>query len=392
MIRLLLQLKELSEILKKILSLILLIYFLSVSSLHSQITDEKIQSGLSYIYHLKYDSASIVFSGFINSEPSNPLGYFGQTLTEWWKINLDLSDQSNDDNFYAKVDKVLEVCDNILDKNENDSDALLFKGGALGYRGLLRAMRDSYLKSAEDGKKSLNLLMKVLELYPDNKDALFGVGVYNYYADKIPEEKPILKPLTILFPKGDKGKGLLQLKEASENSKYSKIESRNALARIDLNYEQNSSEAETISVRLYNDYPENPVFEKYLARSYTINYKFDLALDLWKIYVNKFSQNLPGYTSLNSNREGNYYIALCYQRLGRILEAEPYLFVCEELTKSLDNNDSQIGVYTYLMLGWMYDKKGDRGKADYYYDKVISMKDFNGSRKTAEGYKTNRYN
>ena len=377
---------------KRILIIILLIYFLPVFNLHSQITDEKIQSGLGFIYHLKYDSANIIFSGFINSEPANPLGYFGQTLLEWWKINLDFSDQSNDDNFYSKVDKVIEVCDNILDKNEHDADALLFKGGALGYRGLLKAMRESYLKSAEDGKKSLNLLMNVLELYPDNKDALFGVGVYNYYADKIPEEKPILKPLTILFPKGDKGKGLLQLKEAAENSKYSKIEARNALARIDLNYEQNNSEAETVSLKLYTDYPENPIFEKYLARSYTLNYKFDLALELWKSFVNKFGQSLPGYTSSYSKREGNYYIALCYQRLGRILEAEPYLSVCEELTKSLDNNDTQIGVYTYLMLGWMYDKKGDRGKADYYYDKVISMKDFNNSRKTAEGYKTNRYN
>jgi len=149
---------------------------------------------------------------------------------------------------------VIDICDNILDKSEGDADALLFKGGALGYRGLVRAIRESYLKSAEDGKKSLHLLMKVLELYPDNKDALFGVGVYNYYADKIPEEKPILKPLTILFPKGDKGKGLLQLKEAAESSKYSKIEARNALSRIDLNYEQNFTEAETISLSLYNDY------------------------------------------------------------------------------------------------------------------------------------------
>jgi hypothetical protein len=44
------------------------------------------------------------------------------------------------------------------------------------------------------------------------------------------------------------------------------------------------------------------------------------------------------------------------------------------------------------MLGWLYDKKGDRAKADYYYDKVISMKDIGNSRKTAEGYKSSRYN
>jgi tetratricopeptide (TPR) repeat protein len=376
---------------KKILFTILIL-FLSITALYSQTSEEKIQSGLNYIYHLKYDSANYIFTGFINSEPANPAGYFGQVLIDWWKINTDHNDQSNDESFFNKVEKVIEICDNILDKNENDANALLFKGGALGYRGLLRAMRDSHLKAAEDGKEALNLLMKILELFPDNKDALFGVGAYNYFAEKIPEEHPILKPLTILFPKGNKAKGLLQLKEAAENSKYSKIEARNVITRIDLNYEQNYYEAETISNSLFTEYPENPVFEKYVARSLTLTYKWEQALENWKNFVNKFNQNITGYSSLHSKREGNYYISLCYQRLGRILEAEQYLLYGEELTKSLDKEDTQLGVYTYLMLGWMYDKKGDRGKADYYYDKVISMRDFGDSRKTAEGYKSSRYN
>ena len=372
--------------------LLIFLFPIFALNLYPQASDEKIQSGLDYIYHLKYDSANYIFTGFINSEPDNPAGYFGQVLLEWWRISLDQSEQSNDENFYSKVEKVIEICDKVLDDNDKDINALIFKGGALGYRGLLKAIRDSYLKAAEDGKESLNLLMKVLELNPNNKDALLGVGTYNYFADKIPEERPILKPLTILFPKGDKAKGILQLKEAAENSRYSKIEARNVLTRIDLNYELNYYEAETISTSLFTDYPENPVFEKYLARSLTLSYKWEPALDMWKNFVNKFNNNITGYTSIHSKREGNYYISLCYQRLGKILEAEPYLLYGEELTKSLDKEDTQIGVYTYLMLGWLFDKKGDRGKADYYYDKVISMKDIGNSRKTAEGYKTSRYN
>lgn len=375
----------------KKLFLIVIIFFL-VTQVYSQVTDEKIQSGINYIYHLKFDSARYVFVEFVKSEPQNPAGYFGLTLLEWWKINLDLNDETNDDNFYAKVDQTIDICDLMLDKNENDQNALLFKGGALGYRGLLKAIREHYLKAAEDGKEALNLLMKILDLYPDNKDALFGVGTYNYFVDKIPEEKPILRPLTLIFPKGDKAKGLIQLKEASANSKFSKIEARNQLIRIDLNYEKNYSEGETYSLSLFKEYPENPIFEKYVAKCNVLNYKWSEALDSWKTFLNKFDRNLLGYNSLYQKREANYYTALCYQRLGRILEAEPNLRYGEELTLSIDKDDTMLGVYTYLMLGWLYDKKGDRQKADFYYDKVISMKDFNDSKAAAEKYKANRYN
>ena len=37
-------------------------------------------------------------------------------------------------------------CDKLLDVDEKNVDALFFKGGAIGFRGRLRAIRESWLK------------------------------------------------------------------------------------------------------------------------------------------------------------------------------------------------------------------------------------------------------
>jgi len=92
----------------KKLFFIVIIFFL-VTQVYSQVTDEKIQSGINYIYHLKFDSARLVFVGFVKSEPQNPAGYFGLTLLEWWKVNLDLDDETNDDNFFDNYRRCTEV-------------------------------------------------------------------------------------------------------------------------------------------------------------------------------------------------------------------------------------------------------------------------------------------
>ena len=370
-----------------------LVLFLSLNNIVFPQPDlSQIRKGIDYVYHFNFDSAKIVFDDIIKQNPKNPVGYFGMTLLEWWKIYMDLNNESYDESFYEKVDKVVDISDNILDVNPNDENALLFKGGAQGYKGLLKGLRKSWLKAAEEGKNAINLLQKVLEINPDNKDALFGIGVYNYYADYIPEEEPLLKPLTFIFPKGDKLKGLLQLKEASKNSKYSNIEALFKLTQINLNYERNYVEAENYSNELFAKYPENPVFEKSLAESYSFQSKLTEAIKTWKSILDKGNKKQFGYNVSQLQREAYYYLGLSYLWQINYPESEYNLLKCEELTRALDiSRDTPYGAYTYLMLGMIYDKKGDVPKADFYYEKVLSMKNFGTSHDEAKKFKKERY-
>ena len=378
---------------KKIVKLFLVFVF-SLSLFESslcQTKDEIIEKGIRFIYHLKFDSAEMQFKKVIRSEPKNPEGYFFYVLVEWWKINLDKSVETHDDEFYDRVEKVIDVADDIIDENEHDVNALFYKGGALGYRGLVRSLRDSWLKAAEDGKEALNLLKKASELNPNNKDALLGIGIYNYFAEYVPERYPIVKPLLIIFPEGDKIKGLFQIKEAAANSKFGQYEARFILAYLFLKYEKNFYESEAYSRDLFNEFPENPVFEKYLYNSYVGLGKWYEAIKGWDTVLQKNLNNQPGYNNLSLQREANYYIALSLSKLNKILDAEKYLLRSEEITKIIDEDDTAFGVFTYLLLGMLNDVKGNRDLAKMHYDKVLSMKNFKNSRAEAERLKKSGY-
>lgn len=101
-------------------------------------------------------------------------------MTEWWKIYLNKEDRSNDDNYLSKVDRCVKICEERLDENENNDWATFLLGGVIGYRGFMNVMRDNWLKAIDDGKQGLNLIQKSYELNPSNKDAILGLGIYNY--------------------------------------------------------------------------------------------------------------------------------------------------------------------------------------------------------------------
>ncbi|MEO8209165.1 MAG: hypothetical protein ABI840_01280 [bacterium] len=369
-----------------------IVFLIITANSFSQNTDERIQKGIDFIYHLKFDSARTEFHEVIKLEPQNPVGYFFDAIVDWWKINLNKENDSLDEKFFEKVEKVIEVAENRLEKNEFDDNAMFYKGGALGYRGLVKSFRESWLKAAEDGREALNLLQEAYEINNNNKDVLFGIGLYNYFAEYVPEAYPVVKPLMLIFPKGDKIKGISQIKETSQNSRYAKNEAKYVLAYLNLIYEKNFIEAEMYSRMLTEEFPENPVFEKYLYNSYIGQGKWNEALEGWKKILLKIDSNQFGYSYRNLQREANYYLALSLTKLNRILEAEPYIQKAEEITKLIDKeNEAAYTAFIYLISGMLNDVKNNKSTANLYYDKVLSMKNFQNSHFEAERFKKDGY-
>jgi hypothetical protein len=150
--------------------------------------DSTVVSGIKEIYNLQFTGADTIFNNIIALYPNKPQGKFFLAMIDWWKILVDPDNESYDDIFYKKIEGVINQCDNILDKNPDNEDALFFKGGAIGFRGRLRAFRDSWFKAANDGREALPLVEKAWKLDPKNVDVQLGFGIYNYYAADIPDD------------------------------------------------------------------------------------------------------------------------------------------------------------------------------------------------------------
>lgn len=372
--------------------LLLLFFFLCVPlCLYEQwITspdfNQHAQRGIELVYNLDFEKAETEFSYLARHYPSHPAGKFFLSMIEWWKILISIDDGSRDDIFVQKMDEVIELCDSLLDVNENDVTALFFKGGALGFRGRLRANRNSWIKAANDGRLALPIVQKAYQLAPHNYDILLGIGIYNYYASTIPEWYPIVKPLMIFFPSGDKKKGIEQLTEASKYAQYAAIEAKYFLLQLSYNYEKEFVKAYELSTSLLKRFPNNVLFHRYVGRSAYVLSKYPESQLVFNEILARCERNQRGYT-IAAKREAFYYLGLIELEHRRFESALKYLYQCDELSRTLDNEEpSGFMVMANLRIGMIYDIQKKRTLAISQYQKVLKLKKFESSHDAARKY------
>uniref|UniRef100_A0A832G720 Tetratricopeptide repeat protein n=1 Tax=Ignavibacterium album TaxID=591197 RepID=A0A832G720_9BACT len=365
--------------------LIILIFIFSFNTFAQPDFEERVQKGIKEIYNIKFEEAEKTFRNLIADYPNHPAGRFFLAMIDWWKILLDIENETYDDIFFQKLEDVIFQCDQILKNNPENVDALFFKGGAIGFRGRLRSLRDSWLKAADDGREALPIVERAAKLDPDNLDVQLGFGIYNYYASVIPEEYPMIKPLMIFFPSGNKEEGIRQLRNTAFNGKYAKYEARYFLMTIYYRYESNSYLAEEFARMLVEDFPDNPSFQRWLGRIYVRQGKMQLADSLFKDVLRKANENFYGYNFPASLREANYYVGYNCKLNNEPDSARIYLQRCVEISEQIDKDEeSGFMINSILYLAQISESKNLFEEAISYYERLLKMRDWGNSHSIAQ--------
>ncbi|HKI79685.1 MAG TPA: tetratricopeptide repeat protein [Ignavibacteriaceae bacterium] len=378
----------------QILSLSILAFLFLTANINAQEAkfDSLVTSGIRQIYGIKFLEAETTFKKVVSEYPDKPAGRFFLAMIDWWKILLDPDNESYDDGFYDKLDNVIDQCDELLDKNSENVDALFFKGGAIGFRGRLHAFRESWLKAADDGREALPLVTRAGKLDPKKIDVQLGYGIYNYYAAVLPEKYSMLKPLMLFFPSSDKEKGIKQLNYVSRDGQYAKYEAQYFLMGIYYQFENKPTMAQKFAEKLNQEFPDNPVFERWLGRIFAKESNWSVAAGVFKNVIKKSQKGLFGYTLKPVLREAEYYIAYDYRTAGNLDSAKVHFLKCAELSKEIDGNkESGFWINSYLFLGMINDIEGNRTKAVEYYKKLLDMNEYGNSKDKAEQYLKNPY-
>lgn len=365
--------------------LIILLLIFTFKSYSQTDFEERVQKGIKEIYNIKFDEAEKTFRNLIADYPNHPAGRFFLAMIDWWKILLDIENESYDDIFFQKLEDVIFQCDQILEKEPENVDALFFKGGAIGFRGRLRSVRNSWLKAADDGREALPIVERAAKLDPNNLDVQLGFGIYNYYASVIPEEYPMIKPLMIFFPSGNKDEGIRQLRNTAFNGKYAKYEARYFLMTIYYRYESNPYLAEEFAKMLVEDFPDNPTFQRWLGRIYVRQGKMQLADSLFKDVLRKADENYYGYNFPASLREANYYVGYNYKLSNQNDSAKIYLKKCVEISEAIDKDEeSGFLINSILYLAQISESNNLIEEAISYYERLLGMRDWGNSHANAE--------
>lgn len=374
--------------------LALLLFFVSGTQsqwIQDPAVDARLLRGIDYLYNMDFEKADNEFTEVIRSEPNHPAGYFFQAMTQWWRILSNFDDESQDERFYSMLEKVIDMCEAQLDKNENDVTALFFKGGAVGFRGRLRGNRGKWVGAANDGLVALPAVRKAFALEPNNYDVLLGIGIYNYYADVVPKQYPIVKPLMLFFPSGDKKIGLEQLEIASQKARYAKTEAIYFLLQSYFTYEKQYSKALEIARELHSKYPRNPLFHRMYGRCYVSLGYWAEAFFVFTDVEKKYASHQLGYDTYDG-REAYYYIGKFNFLAGKFDEALQSFYKCDELSRKIDK-DGASGFMSManLTIGLIYDLQQKRDLALVQYQKVLDMKEYENTHKDAQRYMEKPY-
>jgi tetratricopeptide (TPR) repeat protein len=353
--------------------------------------DVTAQQGIAFVYNLEFERADSQFTTLVRLNPRHPAGYFMLAMVNWWRILIDMDNEGYDQQFYADLDHVVDMCDSMLDVNENDIGAIFFKGGAIGFKGRLKFHRDDYLAAANAGRKALPLVQTAMALDPNNYDILLGSGMYNYYAEVIPNEYHFLKPLLLFVPPGDKTKGIEQLTLASERAKYASIEAAYFLLQVYYFYEKDYGKALRIALSLVSRFPDNVVFQRYVGRCYVSMGNWDMARSAFAEISDRVRKGQRGYT-MNADREADYYLGVYAMLQHDYDTALQYLYRCDEASRALDKKEpSGFMAMANLKIGMVYDLQKRRSLARMQYGKVLDMKNFGDSQRLAERYQKTPY-
>ncbi|MBL3654972.1 tetratricopeptide repeat protein [Fulvivirga sediminis] len=331
----------------------------------------EINQAMNDLYNFKFAKAEQQFRWLKQKHPGHPLPYFLLGLSEWWKIMPDMDNTSHDDTFLAYMDSVITISEKMYDKPKHKVEASFFLAAAYGFEGRLYSTeeRKKWAKSAVVGKNALNYMNEIEDDADLSPELLFGKALYNYFSVWVPENYPLLKPIIVFFPKGDKKLGIKQLTEVSYNAFYTRIEAMVFLMRILNSYENNKPKALQIGEYLHTTYPDNPYFHRYYARLLYSSGRFSEAKPVSEKIIERIDEDMIGYEG-TSGRYAAFFLGQIYESEHNSEKAKYYYIRAKNFSEEIEATDTGYYHYSLLALGDIYKKEGNDLESKRYYKLV----------------------
>jgi tetratricopeptide (TPR) repeat protein len=344
------------------------------SILDDPLFQQEAHAGLDALYDMDFGAADEIFTRLSLRYTGHPVGPFLQALLPWWAIQIEPTDTSQDGELLADLDRVLTVCENRLDENPRDVDALFFRSSAYALRGRLHADRGRWMRAARDGQQALSDLREVAKRDPKNADLSFGLGLFDYLADVVPRQYKFLRAFTFLFPKGDRDRGLLELTRAMDSGRFVPTEAAYSLLQIQYVFEQNYVEGLHYAQWLRQRHPDNSLFELYEGRMYERLGRLAEAGRTFDEILDRHDKGQSGYTDAIAE-QALYLLARVEMRSHRYDVALAQIDRLEQLgaQRGVDSEYKALG---RLRRGMAFDALGRRPDAVRCYHDVLAM---NGS-------------
>ncbi|OVE80527.1 hypothetical protein BVY03_06100 [bacterium K02(2017)] len=218
----------------------------------------KLLSAVDKIYNAQFSSAKSIISSHISANPQDPAGYIMRGIANEWNQLVNNRGKSLNGSIMGDFQKAKQLAESALNKDKNNIDHKAMLGNAYMYIAKKQLDSGSKMKAGSTLKKAKNLMLEVVAKEPNNNNAYFALGLFNYFADNVPSGFKWLAKL--MGFKGNASQGLSYIKKASSNPNLSQGDAKFMLVYIYSQKKGAYKSALNYANQLYRRYPNNHIF------------------------------------------------------------------------------------------------------------------------------------
>jgi hypothetical protein len=345
---------------------------ISFHSINAQILRDStslrlVRQAISSIYSMRFGEAEKISRKINDSYPDHPVVMLLQGMTMYWKNYPLTATSAGRTDFENLLHSCMQKCEKY--QPEDEAEFLLATLCARGMLLIFYSQNDLNSKLFSLAKNSYKYLKRSFDLTQYYPDFYFFTGLYRYYREAYPEAHPIFKPLLVIFPRGDKEKGMKELQIAFEKSIFLKSEASEFLSSNYKYYENNFSRASYFSKLLFETYPTNMEYRADCVENLLLDGKYDEAEKLLNTPDNKTNSY---FTSIQKIFRG--IIDEKKYRDMKKASAE-YSEGAEEIA-SYGEYGSQYAAYAYFGLSRISGYNNDQANQRSYRKKAHELTDF----------------
>lgn len=210
------------------------------------------------VYNMHFNEASKTCDLISAEYPNHPVVLLLKGMLTYWKDYPLMEESAPGRIFEQQMLLCIDKCEHFT--NGNEAEILLVNLCARGILLLYYGANEMNSKTFSLGRTTYRYLRHAFEFTGTFPDFYFFTGLYNYYREAYPEAHPVYKPLFALLPRGDREKGMNQLRTAFKEAIFMKAEASTFLSSNYKYFENDFSNASYFSRMLYNKYSLNTVY------------------------------------------------------------------------------------------------------------------------------------
>jgi tetratricopeptide (TPR) repeat protein len=333
----------------------------------------ELEGAVHNLYNCQFDKAEKQFRSLRRRYPEHPMPYFLMGLSQWWKMmpsNLEV--QQFDPLFFAYMDTAATKGEKLYAADNKNYEACFFLSAAYGFDARLHSERKDWRKATLSSKRALDYLDKSKEANGLSPEFLFGQALMNYYAPWIADNYPLLRPVMLFFPRGNRQKGLSQLQSVAANGFYTGTEAKFFLMKILYNDENKPDAALPIARYLANTYPDNGYFQRFYALVCYNRGEYRECERVSRDILDRLNRGGVGFEAI-SGKYATYFLgALMEKKYEDSVKATEYYQRCIVFAETAGDTEQGYYVLAHQHLGRIAAEQGDVAKARRHYDVVRS--------------------